>query len=93
MNMQQSGIYELLKMMDNVLEKSFSVIPNLWSLVKVKELESIIDRIYASLPSEVQEARAFLRRREELQIFTNLERDLGNLQQVVKIMNIQMISE
>lgn len=68
MNMQQSGIYELLKLMEILLEKSFQPMPNYLALVKIKELESLIDRIYASLPSEVQEARAFLRRREELQI-------------------------
>lgn len=68
MNMQQSGIYELLKLLEIVLEKSFPILPNYLVAVKVKELESLIDRIYASLPSEVQEARAFLRRREELQI-------------------------
>lgn len=68
MNMQQSGIYELLKLLEIILEKSFQPMPNYLALVKVKEVESLIDRIYASLPSEVQEARAFLRRREELQI-------------------------
>lgn len=68
MNMQQGGIYELLKLMEIVLEKSFPILPNYLVAVKVKEIESLIDRIYASLPSEVQEARAFLRRREELQI-------------------------
>jgi cell division septum initiation protein DivIVA len=68
MNMQQSGIYELLKLLEIVLEKSFPILPNYLVAVKVKEIESLIDRIYASLPGEVQEARAFLRRREELQI-------------------------
>jgi hypothetical protein len=68
MNMQQSGIYELLKLLEIVLEKSFPILPNYLVAVKVKEIESLIDRIYASLPSEVQESRAFLRRREELQI-------------------------
>jgi cell division septum initiation protein DivIVA len=68
MNMQQSGIYELLKLLENVLDKSFPILPNYLVAIKVKEVESLIDRIYASLPSEVQEARSFLRRREELQI-------------------------
>lgn len=68
MNMQQSGIYDLLKCLEIVLEKSFPILPNYIVAVKVKEIESLIDRIYASLPGEVQEARAFLRRREELQI-------------------------
>jgi len=68
MNMQQSGIYELLKMLEILLEKSFPILPNYLVAIKVKEVESLIDRIYASLPAEVQEARAFLRRREELQM-------------------------
>lgn len=68
MNMQQSGIYDLLKLLEIVLEKSFPILPNYIVAVKVKEIESLIDRIYASLPNEVQEARAFLRRREELQM-------------------------
>lgn len=68
MNMQQSGIYDLLKLLEIVLEKSFPILPNYLVAIKVKEVESLIDRIYASLPGEVQEARAFLRRREELQI-------------------------
>lgn len=68
MNMQQSGVYELLKLLELALDKSFPILPNFLVAVKVKDIESIIDRIYASLPSEVQEARAFLRRREELQI-------------------------
>lgn len=68
MNMQQSGIYELLKLLEIVLEKSFPILPNYLVAVKVKEIESLIDRIYESLPNEVQEARAFLRRREELQM-------------------------
>lgn len=68
MNMQQSGIYELLKLLEIVLEKSFPILPNYLVAIKVKEIESLIDRIYASLPAEVQEARTFLRRREELQI-------------------------
>lgn len=68
MNMQQSGIYELLKLLERVLDNSIPILPNYLVVVKVKEMESLIDRIYASLPGEVQEARAFLRRREELQV-------------------------
>lgn len=68
MNMQQSSVYELLKLLEVILDKSFPLLPNFLVAIKVKEVESIIDKIYASLPSEVQEARAFLRRREELQI-------------------------
>ena len=65
--MQQNGVYDLLKMLEMSLEEGFPVIPRKFTVVKTKEVETLIDRIYASLPVEVQEARAFLRRREELQ--------------------------
>ncbi len=65
---QQNGVYDLLKMLEISLEEGFPVIPRKFTIVKTKEIETLIDRIYASLPVEVQEARAFLRRREELQI-------------------------
>ena len=66
--MQQNGVYDLLKMLEISLEEGFPIIPRKFTVVKTKEIETLIDRIYASLPVEVQEARAFLRRREELQI-------------------------
>ena len=66
--MQQSGVYDLLKMLEISLEEGFPIIPRKFTVVKTKEIEALIDRIYASLPVEVQEARAFLRRREELQV-------------------------
>ena len=65
---QQNGVYDLLKMLEISLEEGFPIIPRKFTVVKTKEIETLIDRIYASLPVEVQEARAFLRRREELQI-------------------------
>ena len=66
--MQQNGVYDLLKMLEISLEEGFPIIPRKFTVVKTKEIEALIDRIYATLPVEVQEARAFLRRREELQI-------------------------
>lgn len=68
MTMQQNGVYDLLKMLDISLDEGFPIIPHKFTVVKTKEIETLIDRIYASLPVEVQEARAFLRRREELQL-------------------------
>lgn len=65
---QQNGVYDLLKMLEIALEEGIPIIPRKYTVVKTKEIEALIDRIYASLPVEVQEARAFLRRREELQI-------------------------
>ena len=66
--MQQNGVYDLLKMLEISLEEGFPIIPRKFTVVKTKEIETLIDRIYASLPVEVQEARAFLRRRDELQL-------------------------
>lgn len=68
MSMQKSAIYEYLKRLEICLEKGFPILPNYLIAVKIKEIETIVDTIYASLPTEVQEARALLRRREELQI-------------------------
>ena len=65
---QNNGVYDLLKMLEISLEEGFPIVPRKFTVVKTKEIETLIDRIYASLPVEVQEARAFLRRREELQI-------------------------
>lgn len=68
MQQNNNGVYDLLKMLEISLEEGFPIIPRKFTVVKTKEIEALIDRIYASLPVEVQEARAFLRRREELQI-------------------------
>ena len=63
--MQQNGVYDLLRMLEISLEEGFPIIPRKFTVVKTKEIETLIDRIYASQPVEVQEARAFLRRKEE----------------------------
>ena len=65
--MQQNGVYDLLRMLEISLEEGFPIIPRKFTVVKTKEIETLKDRIYASLPVEVQEARAFLRRKEEYQ--------------------------
>ena len=64
---QQNGVYDLLKNLEMALDEGLPIIPRKFTIVKTKEIEILIDRIYASLPVEVQEARAFLRRRDELQ--------------------------
>jgi cell division septum initiation protein DivIVA len=65
--MQQNGVYDLLRMLEISLEEGFPIVPRKFTVVKTKEIETLIDRIYASLPVEVQEARAFLRRKDEYQ--------------------------
>lgn len=68
MSVQKNEIYDLLKRLEIILEKSFSILPNYLVAVKLKEMEQVIDSIYGALPKEVQEARRLLRRKEELQI-------------------------
>ncbi|MDR1327621.1 MAG: hypothetical protein LBJ74_04365 [Heliobacteriaceae bacterium] len=65
--MQQNGVYDLLKLLEISLEESFTLIPGKFTVIKPKEIEMLIYRIYESLPVEVQEARVLLKRKEELQ--------------------------
>lgn len=65
---QQNGVYDLLKRLEIALEEGFPIIPRKFTVVKTKDVETLIDRIYGALPVEVQEAKAFLRRRDELQL-------------------------
>ena len=64
MNVQNNGIYDLLKQLEIILEKSFPILPNYLVAIKLKEVEAIVDSIYGSLPQEIQEARRLLRRKE-----------------------------
>lgn len=66
--MQQNGVYDLLRALEVSLEEGFPIIPNTFTVVKTKEIGSLIEKIYSSIPTEIQEARAFLRRRDELQM-------------------------
>ena len=52
--MQQNGVFDLLKMLELSIDESFPIIPGRYVVVKPKEIETLIDRIYASLPVEVQ---------------------------------------
>ena len=63
--MPQNGVYDLLKMLEIALDEGYSVFK--YTIVNKREIEDLIDRIYAALPNEVQEARLFLKRKEELQ--------------------------
>lgn len=56
----QSGIYDFLKVFEINLSKGIPIIPNLFSIVKSNNFESLIDKIYAALPEEVMEARKYL---------------------------------
>ncbi len=61
-------VHDLLKRLEYCLEKGFPIIPNYLVTVKVKDIESIIDTLYGALPQEINDARAILRRREEMQV-------------------------
>ena len=61
-------VHDLLKRLEYCLEKGFPIIPNYLVTVKVKYIESIIDTLYGALPQEINDARAILRRREEMQV-------------------------
>lgn len=63
--MPQNGVYDLLKMLEIALDEGYSVLK--YTVVNKREMETLIDRIYAALPVEVQESRLFLKRKEELQ--------------------------
>ncbi|MBP3820138.1 hypothetical protein J6G99_00665 [bacterium] len=63
--MPQTGVYDLLKMLEIALDEGYSVFK--YTVVNKREIETLIDRIYAALPVEVQESRLFLKRKEELQ--------------------------
>ena len=63
--MPQNGVYDLLKLLEIAVDDGYSL--GKWTLVNKREIEDLIDRIYAALPVEVQEARLFLKRKEELQ--------------------------
>lgn len=66
MNSQQDVIYGLMNELEEVLDKGFPLL-GYYSVVKKDTVTSILDRLYAELPDEVKEARALLRRKDELQ--------------------------
>ena len=63
--MPQNGVYDLLKMLEIALAEGYSVLK--YTVVNKKEIETLIDRIYMALPTEVQEARVFIKDKERLQ--------------------------
>lgn len=63
--MPQNGVYDLLKLLEIAVDDGWSLGNR--AIVNKREIEDLIDRIYAALPVEVQEARLFLKRKEELQ--------------------------
>ena len=67
MSAQQSNIYNLLGKLEEALDKGFPLLSSYMVVVKRDVVETLLDNIYASLPTEVKDARALLRRRDEIQ--------------------------
>ena len=66
MNSQQDIIYGLMGDLEDALDKGFSPF-GYYSVVKKDTVTELLDKLYAALPDEIKEARALLRRKEELQ--------------------------
>ena len=67
MNSQQDVIYGLMNELEEALDKGFPLLGYYFTIVKKDTVTSILDRLYAELPDEIKEARALLRRKDELQ--------------------------
>ena len=53
--MPQNGVYDLLKMLEIALDEGYSVLK--YTVVNKREIETLIDGIYQSLPIEVKDAK------------------------------------
>ena len=66
MNSQQDVIYSLMNELEEALDKGLGLFGS-FSVVKKDTVTNLLDRLYAALPDEIKEARALLRRKDELQ--------------------------
>ena len=66
MNSQQDVIYGLMSELDDALDNGLPLIGS-FTIVKKSVVADILDKLYAALPDEIKEARALLRRKDELQ--------------------------
>ncbi len=62
--MSQNEVYDLLKMVEIALDDGYSLFK--YTIVNKREIESLIDRIYEAMPTEMREAKIFSTRKEEL---------------------------
>ena len=67
MNSQQDVIYGLMNELEEALDKGFPFLGPSITIVKKDTVVNILDKLYAALPDEIKEARALLRRKDELQ--------------------------
>ena len=66
MNSQQDVIYGLMNELEEALDKGFPFLGPYLTVVKKDTVTNILDKLYAALPDEIKEARALLRRKDEL---------------------------
>ena len=66
MSSQQDVIYGLMNELEEVLDKGLPLLGYL-TIVKKDTVMNILDNLYAALPDEIKEARALLKRKDELQ--------------------------
>lgn len=66
MNSQQDVIYGLMNELEEALDKGLPLLGSV-SIVRKDTVTNILDKLYAALPDEIKEARALLRRKDELQ--------------------------
>lgn len=67
MNSQHDVIYGLMNELEEALEKRGVPLFGSFSIVRKDTVTDILDKLYAALPDEVKEARALLRRKDEMQ--------------------------
>lgn|SRR5574344_682140 len=65
--MSNFRLSELLGRANLILDKGLHIIPG-FVIIKSSHMESVLDRIDASIPEDVKEAELVLRRRDEIQI-------------------------
>ena len=66
MNSQQDVIYGLMNELEEALDNKGMPLLG-FSIVRKDTVTHILDKLYAALPDEIKEARALLRRKDELQ--------------------------
>lgn len=65
MNSPASEIYENLKLLEIEVEKSLQIIPGFLVIINVNRFNSILSKIYSSIPQEIKDARDFLNKNEK----------------------------
>jgi len=67
MNSQQDVIYGLMNELEEALDKGFPLLTSYFVVVKKDTVTNLLDNLFAALPDEIKEAKALLRRKDELQ--------------------------